>query len=144
MKPPEEAKEELVRQWLAKAEDDWRLSRRLAMDTEPYAAATAFHAQQAVEKYLKAFLTWHQVEFPKTHDIKRLLKLASTRDPSLTEELSDAADLTAYAVEYRYPGEYPPVTTEDAARAVEVADRVRDCDCRQVFSISTRSRLEDV
>ena len=108
------------------AEDDWRLSRRLAMDTEPYAVATAFHAQQAVEKYLKAFLTWHQVEFPKTHDIKRLLKLAGHADPNLPEELPDAADLTAYAVEYRYPGEYPPVTMDDAARAVTVADRIRD------------------
>jgi HEPN domain-containing protein len=126
MKPPEEAKRELAVQWLEKAEDDWRLSRRLQADPEPYPEATAFHAQQAVEKYLKAFLTWHQVEFPKTHDIKRLLKLASTRDPSLTEELSDAADLTAYAVEYRYPGEYPAVTMNDAASAVAVADRVRD------------------
>lgn len=126
MKPPEEAKRELVLQWLKKAEDDWRLSHRLAMDSESYAEATAFHAQQAVEKYLKAFLTWHQVEFPKTHDIKRLLKLAGACDPSLMEKLPDAADLTAYAVEYRYPGEYPPVTTDDATSAVAVADRVRD------------------
>ncbi len=126
MKPPEEAKRELAAQWLMKAEDDWRLCRRLAMDSESYAEATAFHAQQAVEKYLKAFLTWHQIEFPKTHDIKRLLKLVSARDPSLTEELSDAADLTVYAVQYRYPGEYPPVTTADATGAVAMADRVRD------------------
>jgi len=96
------------------------------MDSEPYAAATAFHARQAVEKYLKAFLTWHQIEFPKTHDIKLLLKLASACDPSVTEVLPDAADLTAYAVEYRYPGEHPPATVDDAASAVEVADRVRD------------------
>ncbi len=126
MKPSEEAKQKLARQWLEKAEDDWRLSRRLVMDSESYAAATAFHAQQAVEKYLKAFLTWHQIEFPKTHDIKRLLKLASARDPSVTEALPNAADLTVYAVEYRYPGEYPPVTADDAASAVAVADRVRD------------------
>jgi HEPN domain-containing protein len=132
MKPPEEAIRELVVQWLQKAEDDWRLSRRLAVDPESYAEATAFHAQQAVEKYLKAFLTWHQVEFPKTHDIKRLLQLASARDPSLTEELPDAADLTAYAVEYRYPGEYPPVTMDDAASAVAVADRVRDYICKRL------------
>ncbi len=125
MRPPEEARRELVARWVAKAEDDWRLCHRLIEDSDSYAEATAFHAQQAVEKYLKAFLTWHQVEFPKTHDIKRLLKLASAQDPSLTEELSGAADLTAYAVEYRYPGEYAPVTSDDAAGAVAVADRVR-------------------
>jgi HEPN domain-containing protein len=126
MKPPEEVRRELARQWLEKAEDDWRLSHRLAADPEPYTEATAFHAQQAAEKHLKAFLTWHQIEFPKTHDIKRLLKLTSTRDPKLAGELSDAADLTAYAVEYRYPGEYPAVTTDEAAGAVAMADRVRD------------------
>jgi HEPN domain-containing protein len=126
MKPPEEARQELVARWVAKAEDDWRLCHRLITDAQSYAEATAFHAQQAVEKYLKAFLTWHQVEFPKTHDIKRLLKLAGAKDPSLAEELSDAADLTAYAVEYRYPGEYAPVTRDDAAEAVAVADRVRE------------------
>jgi HEPN domain-containing protein len=126
MKPPEEAKRELVRQWLEKAEDDWRLSHRLAGDLESYTEATAFHAQQAVEKYLKAFLTWHQIEFPKTHDIKRLLELAGEYDPGLTQELSDAAALTAYAVEYHYPGEYPPVTMDDAAGAAAVADHVRD------------------
>jgi len=125
MKPPEEARQELARQWLAKAEDDWRLCHRLTMNPEFYGEATAFHAQQAVEKYLKAFPTWHQVEFPKTHDIKRLLSLACVCDLSLTEALSDAADLTAYAVEYRYPGEYPPVTMEDAVSAVAAADRVR-------------------
>lgn len=126
MRPPEEARRELVARWLEKAEDDWRLCHRLTTDSEFHGEAIAFHAQQAAEKYLKAFLTWHQVEFPKTHDIKRLLKLASTPDPSLTAELFDAADLTAYAVEYRYPGEYPPVTVNDAASAVTVADRVRD------------------
>jgi len=109
-----------------KAEDDWRLCHRLAMDSEPYAEATAFHAQQAVEKYLKAFLTWHQIEFPKTHDIRRLLKLVSECNPGLAQELSDAAALTTYAVEYHYPGEYPPVTIDDAASAVAVTDRVRD------------------
>jgi len=126
MKPPEEVKRELVRQWLEKAESDWRLSHRLLTDPEPYPEATAFHAQQAVEKYLKAFLTWHQVEFPKTHDIKRLLELAASCDPALANELSEAAGLTAYAAEYRYPGEYPPVTADDAAGTIAVADRVRD------------------
>ncbi len=125
MRPPEEARRELVARWAAKAEDDWRLCHRLVTDSS-YAEAAAFHAQQAVEKYLKAFLTWHQVEFSKTHDIKRLLKLAGAQDPSLVEALSDAADLTAYAVEYRYPGEYAPVTRDDAAEAAAVADRVRE------------------
>jgi HEPN domain-containing protein len=126
MKPPEEVKREFLRQWLEKAEGDWSLSHRLLSDPEPPTEAIAFHAQQAVEKYLKAFLTWHQVEFPKTHDIKRLLGLAGSCDQVLAESLSNAASLTAYAVEYRYPGEYPSVTADDAANAVMLADLARD------------------
>ncbi len=133
MRSPEEGKRELVRQWLEKGHDDWRLCHRLLTDSELYAEATAFHAQQAAEKYLKAFLTWHQVEFPKTHDIKHLLKLVSTCDPDLAEQLSDAASLTTYAVEYRYPGEYPPVTTDEVANAVSTADLVREQICERLL-----------
>jgi HEPN domain-containing protein len=132
MKPPEEVKREFLRQWLEKAEGDWNLCHRLLGDPEPPTEAIAFHAQQAVEKYLKAFLTWHQVEFPKTHDIKRLLELVNSCDPPLAEGLSDTTALSIYAVEYRYPGEYPPVTTDDAARAVAMADLVRDQVRRQL------------
>ncbi len=126
MKPLDEIKRELTRQWLKKAEDDWRLGHRLMPDPEPHLEGIAFHAQQAVEKYIKAFLTWHQVEFPKTHDIKRLLALMSTNDPALAEDLREATRLTPYGVEYRYPGDYPPVTKEAAGEAVSIADRVRD------------------
>ncbi len=132
MKPPEQVKRELVRQWLEKAEDDWRLCQRLIVEPESYTEATAFHAQQAAEKYLKAFLTWHQVEFPKTHDVKRLLELAASCDQHLAESLSEAADLTPYAVEYRYPGEYPSVTPHEAEKAVALASRVRGLVRRQL------------
>ena len=40
-----------------------------------------FHCQQTVEKYLKVLLTFYQVEFPKTHEIERLLALASSANP---------------------------------------------------------------
>ena len=86
----------------------------------------AFHAQQAAEKYLKAFLTWHQVEFPKTHDIERLLSLVGSCDEALASQLCEASELTPYGVEYCYPGDYPPVTSEDAKRAVFLASQVRD------------------
>lgn len=132
MKPPEEVKRELVQQWLEKAEGDWRLSHRLLEDADPPLEAIAFHAQQAVEKYLKALLTWQQVEFPKTHDIKRLLELIGACDPDLAGYLSETTELTAYAVEYRYPGDYPAVTVSDAAGAVTMADLAREQIRKQV------------
>jgi len=126
MKPPEQIRAELARQWLERAEADWRLCHRLMEDPEPYLEATAFHCQQAAEKYLKAYLTWHQTEFPKTHDIKHLIELIGSCDKALAENIEEAVSLTPYAVEYRYPGDHPQLTAHEVAQALTVADRVRN------------------
>jgi HEPN domain-containing protein len=60
---------DFVQDWLRKAEGDLRaMERLLEMEQEDYFTA-AFHAQQAAEKFLKAFLVRYQIAFPKTHDI---------------------------------------------------------------------------
>jgi len=55
-----------------------------------------FHAQQAAEKYLKALLTMHQIEFPKTHVIRRLLILLQPVDPAMADALDDANWLSPF------------------------------------------------
>jgi HEPN domain-containing protein len=90
-----------------------------------YRDVVVFHAQQAAEKYLKAFLVWQQTEFTKTHDIGRLVRLAGEVDRPLVEVLAGAADLTPYGVEYRYPSDNPEVTGPDAERAMDLASLVR-------------------
>ena len=114
---------ELAREWLAKADVDLSAARAL-LATAAHFDAVAFHAQQAAEKALKAFLVWHQVEFPKTHDIKRLLVLCRHDDAALARALAAAAELTPYGAEYRYPGDYPPFLKEMAESGVAIADRV--------------------
>jgi HEPN domain-containing protein len=53
MRPPEEVLRDLVRDWLAKADLDYRAAERLLQDEEPLREIIAFHCQQAAEKYLK-------------------------------------------------------------------------------------------
>ena len=125
MKPPEDVKMEFVRDWTRKAESDFRAAQHLFAGGADYVHETTFHAQQAAEKYLKAFLVWHQIEFSKTHDIETLLKLAETEDAEIPEVLAEATGLTPYGVEYRYPGDYPEVTLEDAKHATDLAMLVR-------------------
>src|SRR4030042_4844093 len=76
MKPPNVVKEEFTREWIRKAESDFKTAAHLSESSPDLAEGTSFHSQQAAEKYLKAFLVWHQIEFQKTHDIETLLKLA--------------------------------------------------------------------
>jgi HEPN domain-containing protein len=84
MKQPEVVLRDLVRQWFAKAELDYRAADRLVKDPEPLREISAFHCQQAADKYLKAFLVRHQIEFPRTHDPEELLELLAPVRPDAT------------------------------------------------------------
>lgn len=126
MRPHEEIKRELVREWLDQAGEDFGLAEHLLSQNAPYMRATAFHAQQAAEKYMKAFLVHCQCEFPKTHDIDEILDLIATVNKPLAESLRAATDLNPYAVNTRYPGDLPQVSEHEAKHALSLAQAVRD------------------
>ena len=126
MKPPEEVRREHVRQWLARADEDYGLAEQLVLGNSPYVNSICFHAQQAAEKYLKALLVNNQVEFPKTHDIVKILDLLASVDKDLAESLREVKILSDYGVDVRYPGDLPELTSEEARDAFILAQKVRD------------------
>ena len=73
--PPTERqiRRDLVGQWVHKAEQDLKAAEILFRRKPPLLYPSCFHSQQAGEKYLKAFLTHNQIDFPKTHVIGELL-----------------------------------------------------------------------
>ena len=78
MPPPDEVRPSpvqlsLVRQWIAKADVDFRTAERLLADAEPIRASIAFECQQAAEKYLKCLLTNLGIQTPRTHDLRMLV-----------------------------------------------------------------------
>jgi len=84
-----------------------------------------FHAPQCVEKYLKALLVLNGIEFLRTHQISTLVTLVPPQvRPHLTPEEQDR--LTEYAVTTRYPGDYDPISLEEARQAVRIARRLRN------------------
>ena len=126
MKRPESPKRQLLGKWIQKADGDMAAAEALADEAPIHSNAVAFHCQQAAEKYLKAFLVWHEIDFPKTHDLDQILNLVETVDAALAEGLRDAIVLTPYGVELRYPGDRPDATPARARRAIELATKVRD------------------
>jgi len=82
-----------------------------------------FHAQQAVEKSLKAILVAKGIPFPRTHNLKILVSLLPP-DLSLPADPVDIGELTDYAVSNRYPGMEEPVTEEQYRKAVRLAESV--------------------
>ncbi len=69
----------------------------------PLVEDIVFHCQQAVEKSMKAFLTWHNVPFRKTHSLEELGEQCLRIDESLKELVDRAVPLTDYAWRFRYP-----------------------------------------
>lgn len=121
--PPEVVR--VVQDWVQKAEHDLKNAEHtLTLGDDCPFDTVCFHAQQCVEKYLKALLTWHGLAFPKTHDLTELLALVPKTSP-LDITMDDLAELSPYAVESRYPGEWEPLTRDEADRAVELARELR-------------------
>ncbi len=115
----------VIREWLRKAEHDLtNAAHTLKLGKEAPGDTVAFHAQQCVEKYIKALLVFRGTAFPKTHDIAALRALLPPRlRPKLTVNVQK--QLTRYAVVLRYPVVGPDVTVAEARKAVAVARRVR-------------------
>ena len=67
-------KAEYIQNWLFRAREDISVLKSLSdAGIEFYTSTICFHAQQAVEKYLKVFLVFHDIDFPRTHDVDFLL-----------------------------------------------------------------------
>jgi HEPN domain-containing protein len=126
MTPPEDAALHIVRQWIEKADGDFQAGKRLLSPEDPLCSQACFCAQQAAEKYLKALLSWHRIEFPKTHSIEQLLDLLATECPEIAANLDDATTLTSYGVDIRYPGDQPEPSLDESKYALELAQKVCD------------------
>ncbi len=125
MKPHKETIDKITGQWLMKAEQDMKASQTLAGSVPPLLYPACFHAQQAAEKFIKALLTKLQIEFPKTHSIERLIELLYPALPDVCSEIMEAADLTHYGVEERYPGDMPEPEEQETLEAIKIVEKVR-------------------
>src|ERR1035441_5282788 len=118
--PRDEVLADDTRPWLEPAAKDLRPLALLLAVTPPDVEAPLFHSQQAAEKALKGFLTWHDIAFRQVHELGEIGRQCLQADPTLSDLLQRANSLTKYAVRFRYPGApYEPALEEaQAARAL--------------------------
>lgn len=93
---------------------------------EPYLDTAVYHCQQAVEKALKAFLTYHDLVFERTHDLTELVALSLQKESAFGDWQDIAAELTPYAVRFRYPADILEPPKEDAEQALQQAQSFAD------------------
>ena len=97
---------------------------RLLAVTPPDVEGALFHSQQAAEKALKGFLTWHDIAFRQVHELGEIGRQCLQADPTLSDLLQRANSLTKYAVRFRYPGAPYEPALEEAQAAHALAQEV--------------------
>ena len=126
---------DLARGWLMKALSDLKAGRTMLETDGPY-DTTCFHAQQAIEKSLKALLAFHEQPVPRTHDLEELQRLCLPLQALPALGRLDFAETTDYGVLVRYDLEFWPDqgTAGDAvSQAEQVFELVADAlppECR--------------
>ena len=109
----------LTLEWIQKAEGDYTIMHQNYYSSNPIHDAICFHAQQCVEKYLKAWLQEANIPFTRTHDLERLLSLIIPTLPDWEAWQADFSTISEHTVDFRYPGK--------AATAADVQDAIRTC-----------------
>ncbi|MEK7850923.1 MAG: HEPN domain-containing protein [Deltaproteobacteria bacterium] len=116
---------ELTKEWVEKAEGDFNTAlREYRARKAPNYDAACFHAQQCIEKHMKARLQNAGIPFGKTHDLIPLLELCIPIEPLWEAFRTSLIILNRYAVDFRYPGE--SATREEAKEAVSLMQLLRD------------------
>ena len=114
-------REEQVERWLVKAEHDLRTAKTMLRVEDPPTDTVCFHAQQCLEKCLKAYLCMKDRDIPRIHDLVSLLETCLEYDTGFETLRPAAQELTDYAIEPRYPDEWRDIPESEAAGAVEKA-----------------------
>jgi HEPN domain-containing protein len=115
-----------VRRWPRFAREDLEGAESLLSEEEFVPRHVCWLAQQAAEKALKAALVSEGTDFPFRHDLDALRNLLPDGWAVKTAH-PDLAELTEWAVEARYPGDWPDATIDDARRAAGQARAVYEC-----------------
>jgi HEPN domain-containing protein len=116
---------EEARRWLRYAREDLATAASIVDTGSGVPRQACWLAQQAAEKGIKAALVFRQVEFPRTHDLDLLCTLLPADSPVCSGP-EDLGALSEWAVEARYPGDWPDASHDDARRAVASAQTVLD------------------
>jgi len=111
--------------WLRFSAEDLDVAKRLRANRSSAPRFVCWHSQQAAEKALKAALTIEYIDYPYTHDLNALRNLLPG-SWSVRVDHPDLTELSQWAVEARYPGEWAEATEADAIRAESEASLVRD------------------
>ena len=118
-------KTEIINKWIEKADHDIGTAELIMQYIPEYRDTISFHCQQAVEKYLKAYLIFIDLEVVRSHNLILVLDMISQKQ-NISDELYDQATiLQQFAVDVRYPEVTLDLSDFDIKNAIEIARLIR-------------------
>ena len=118
-------KTEIINKWIEKADHDIGTAELIMQYIPEYRDTISFHCQQAVEKYLKTYLIFIDLEVVRSHNLILLLDMISQKQ-NISDELYDQATiLQQFAVDVRYPEVTLDLSDFDIKNAIEIARLIR-------------------
>ena len=121
-----------IRQWIIKGDHDLGTAKITYLHIPEYLDTITYHCQQAVEKYLKAYLIFQSVTFKFSHDMIYLLDLITQIDSVFENYYDTISELQGYAVEVRYPNETIFLSNEKVEKTMMIAKEVRELVTRKM------------
>jgi HEPN domain-containing protein len=120
--------DEETKKWLIKAMNDYKTAKQLinAKEEDMVTDSVCFHCQQFVEKSLKSYLVFNNIEFEKVHNLEYLIKFCTEKDNSFQWLFDVAKQLSQYAVEIRYPDEFYIPTIKETKECFQTATKIKD------------------
>ena len=115
---------ELVRSWILKAAHDLETAKIVASHMPDFDEVIAFHCQQSIEKSLKGYLIFLDIEFKPVHDLGYLLNLTTTKDGLFDKYFEEVDKISRYAVQIRYPDNIIKLTKSQIQEAIVIADLI--------------------
>ncbi len=115
-----------IKKWITKGDHDLGTAKVTYLHIPEYFDTVTFHCQQAVEKYLKAYLIFQATPFKFSHDLIYLLDLITQKDSDFEFYYDIVSELQGYAVEIRYPNETIYLSKEKVENAMVLARNIRE------------------
>ncbi len=113
----------LAAEWILKGQSDLETAEILLREQGP-TDTLCFHCQQAVEKFLKAYVVFSGIRFEKIHDLWKLTKLAGKTNKKILGFEKELKSLNAYYIESRYPSDAATYTQKECKEALHDANEI--------------------
>jgi len=113
-----------VKEWMIIADDDFDSAKILNESVRKHLEVICYLCAQAVEKYLKCYLTYNGIIPQKTHNLLLLIDKCIEIDSAFQEIKMECGFLNRYANEIRYPYRIE-VYEEDAMYVIKSVEKIR-------------------